>query len=82
MDAFRAAAAHVIPFGPFQGQTIDAIAESDDGLRYLDNLRGMIEARARYGLTKKDFVHLASLETYLDDPVIMNELAPLIVSQR
>jgi hypothetical protein len=37
---FRHAREHTLPFGKFQGQTLDDVASSDEGLRYLDWIRG------------------------------------------
>jgi len=62
---FSKASAFVLSFGPGQGLSLDQIAETDNGLRYLDNLRGKLSSHSYLSLC---------LETYLDDPVIAKEL--------
>jgi len=66
---FKAAKRHVISFGQYRGKTLDEIAESDDGLRYLDWLRGQSFVGS---------VTAAWLRVYLDDPSIKAELAKLV----
>jgi hypothetical protein len=65
---FDQAKAYEMPFGKHKGRTLDDIAKDDDGLRYLDWMRG---AREEDG--KNDTVDKA-LRTYLDDPSIQKEL--------
>lgn len=57
-----------MPFGKFKGESFDKIAETDDGLLYLDWLRGekIHDRRLR-----------SAVEAYLDDPAIKAELAKL-----
>ena len=62
---FKEAAAFVLSFGKYRGVTLDAIAVTDDGLKYLDWLRG------ERGGSKRD----AALAAYLDDPAIKREVA-------
>lgn len=61
---FREAQVVLVPFGKFQGIPIDKVAYTDDGLRYLDWLRG----KDLYGRFKE------ALDTYLSDPTIAREL--------
>jgi uncharacterized protein (DUF3820 family) len=63
---FKEAAAFVMPFGKNKGRTLDDIASDDDGLLYLDWLRG---ERDGSGAEIDD-----ALESYLDDPTIQKEL--------
>ena len=65
---FRTAANTNLPFGPFQGQTLDQTAETDDGLRYLDNLF----AKMRFGQIR------TALARYLSEPVIARALDNLV----
>ena len=66
---FKEAAAFVMPFGKHRGRMLDAIATDDDGLKYLDWLRG-----ERQGCTTKVDIALA---VYLDDASIQGELRKL-----
>ena len=66
---FKEAAAFIMPCGKYKGQTLDAIATDDAGLRYLDWLVG-----ERQGSTTRLDVALA---VYLRDPAIARELAAL-----
>jgi uncharacterized protein (DUF3820 family) len=78
-DAFRAAAAHVLPFGKYSGKTIDKIAETDEGLRWLDWLRGEIETgRLHAGNEQMQTEIRKALRDYLDDPAIAGDLAKLV----
>jgi hypothetical protein len=61
---FQEARDVLVPFGKFQGVPIDKVAYTDDGLRYLDWLRG----KNLYGRFKE------ALDTYLTDPSIVREL--------
>ncbi len=58
---FRLAADTVIPFGKYAGKTIDQIGTPDEGLLYLDWLRGQ---------RPPDLKIRAAIEKYLDDPTI------------
>lgn len=70
---FKLAATFVLPFGKYAKQklTLDQIAETDEGLKYLNWLRG---ARAEDG--KRDIVDRA-LAGYLDDPAIRKDVEAL-----
>jgi hypothetical protein len=66
---FDSARKCIVRFGKYAAMTIDEIAQSDEGLRYLDWLRGEREG-------KKSFLDDA-LAAYLDDPTIKDELNAL-----
>lgn len=66
---FKEASKYRIPFGKFKGKTIDQVASSDDGLRYLDWLIG--EGKL-YGDLKD------ALETYMSDEVIQKEIERIV----
>lgn len=59
----------VIPFGKHKGKTIDQIAKTDEGLRYLDWLAGQDIWNHQVRL---------ALNEYLSDPLIKDELDKLI----
>lgn len=67
MIPFKVAKSYRMPFGKYKGQTLDDIASTDDGLRYLDWLAGE-DIRGPL----KD-----ALEAYLDDESISTELETL-----
>ena len=70
--AFKAAASTVIPFGKYKGQKIDKIAFTNQGLLYLDWLRGeMTRKRNTY---PPNPALLEALCQYLNDPTIQREL--------
>ena len=60
-------------FGKYQGQTFDEIASTDEGLRYLDWLRGWFEERTLIWLTVRE-----ALAVYLSDPAIAADLERVI----
>ena len=64
---YKEAAAFMMPFGKYKGETLDGIALSDNGLGYLDWLRGEREGK-RYPLDE-------ALAAYLDDPAIKGQLS-------
>lgn len=66
---FKDAAAFKMPFGKHKGCCLDAIASDDDGLKYLDWLRG------ERGSTRSDIDQ--ALAAYLDDPSIKKDLENL-----
>lgn len=66
---YAAAAATKLTSGPFAGQTVDEIGSTDNGLRYLDNLRAKLHPRSAL---------LPVLEAYLDEPVIARDLEQLL----
>jgi len=65
---FKEAADFVMPIGKHKGRTLDKIAETDTGLKYLDWLRGI---RAQEG---KDWPEDKAMHVYLSDPTIQKEL--------
>jgi len=66
---FKAAADFVLPFGKYKGKTLDTVAESNEGLLYMDWLRGERDGR-------QDPLDLM-LAIYLDDPTIARALTDL-----
>jgi hypothetical protein len=68
---FKEAQGVIMPFGRFKGKTIDEIAMTDDGLRYLDWL---------YGQKIESPVLWDAINTYMRDPVISRELDELLHS--
>ncbi len=68
MVDFNEARETVIPFGMHEGKTLDEIAQTDDGLLYLDWLAG----GDVYGHLKE------SILVYLSDPGIKRDLEDLI----
>lgn len=62
--SFKDAAAFVMPFGKYKNVSVDKIAETDNGLLYLDWMRGNA-----YAPHIKDVIGV-----YLDDPTIAAEL--------
>jgi hypothetical protein len=69
---FKAAAATVLPFGKFKGQTIDQVAQTDAGLTYLDWARGAWTDCPRIS---------RPIHTYLSDPAIAKDLETAIREQ-
>ena len=61
---FKEAAAFVMPFGKYKSSTLDSIASTDEGLLYLDYMRGELS----------DGPALRAISVYLDDPSIKREL--------
>lgn len=51
---------YVMPFGKYRGKTLDEIGDDDEGVRYLDWLRGERGDDDNVG---------AAIGRYLDDPV-------------
>lgn len=66
---FKEAAAHVLPFGMFKGQTVDQAGTSDRGLAWLDWARGACDL---------DYHTRNAVCSYLDDPSIAKDLAELV----
>ena len=81
---FATAAAFILPFGAFKGQKIDQVAESDDGLRYLDNLRGKLDADAAQGrwMSREAYATKRNLAAYLDDAAIAKQAESLAQAER
>jgi len=77
-DAFRAAAAHRIPFGKHFNQPIDKVAETDAGLLYLDWMRGELVAGRLVAKASEQPALINALATYLEDPAIAGDLAKLV----
>lgn len=65
---FREAQSFRMPFGKHKGRTLDEIARSDEGLRYLDFM---------YGDMEKPSPTMTALAAYLGDAAIQRELAGL-----
>lgn len=65
---FTEAQQHEIPFGKYKGSPLDEIAETDEGLQYLDWALGtcFMQPRTR-----------AAIGIYLADPSIKKELKNL-----
>lgn len=66
---FEQAAAFELPLGKFKGRRLDAVAETDDGLLYLDWLSGQDWVAGRL----RD-----ALSTYLTDASIRRDLDALL----
>ncbi len=65
MIDFKQACDYVMPIGKYRGQTLRDIAGDDEGLLWLDWLRG------RRGIDPAIKQHI---DAYLDDPTIEREL--------
>lgn len=65
---FREAAEFRMPFGAHEGKTLDQIAETDEGLKYLDWLLGDMQRN------KSSCSIVDALKAYLTDPAIKAEL--------
>jgi uncharacterized protein (DUF3820 family) len=59
----------VVPFGQYRGRTLDDIARTDEGLLYLDWLRGQ-------GVQSEPLK--TALDTYLDDAGIAADLMKVV----
>lgn len=70
-----AAGKTVVPLGKYKGQTIDDVATTDDGLRYLDWLRGAMEYDPYRWRLWGGF--LERLAAYLDDFAVAHDLEGL-----
>lgn len=66
---FKEASNNIIPFGKYKGKTLDQIASSDEGLKYLDWLMGQTNL---FGEFKE------SINIYMSDEIIKNELTKLL----
>lgn len=67
----------VIPFGMYQGKTIDETAQTDHGLQYLDWMVNQKWIEKKYG---KEL--LEALKCYLRDPAIEKDLRKLLDEDR
>lgn len=65
---YHDAAEFRLGLGKYKGKTLDQIAETDEGLKYLDWL---IDQDCLFAETKE------AIEAYLDDPAIKKELKEL-----
>ena len=72
---FSEAKITLMPFGKYKGKTIDQIAETDSGLRYLDWLRGEMAKDPKKN--KGRIILYEAMCTYLGDPAIGRELENL-----
>ncbi len=68
---FNQAKKYVMPFGKHKGETIDSIASTDEGLKYLDWLYGEVTTSSVPQLR-------VMLKIYLEDETIAKELKKLI----
>lgn len=68
---FDGAAKTRMPFGKHAGKTLDEIAATDEGLRYLDWLRGQDWFKTKHDL-------FDAVEAYLTDPAIDRALDELV----
>ncbi len=59
----------ILPFGKHKGLSIDKVAETDEGLRYLDWMRGLGDLKPPLR---------AALDAYLGDPSIAEDLAKIV----
>ncbi len=76
MTDFATARDWIMPFGKYRGRTLDAIASNDDGLLYLDWLRGQKDAERQSSPASRETHRM--LVAYLDDPTIAGDLAKLV----
>ena len=67
---FKEASAFRMPFGKYYGMKLGEIGVSDEGLQYLDWLRGEHEGKPQTALDH-------AIATYLDDPTIRRDLEGL-----
>lgn len=63
-----------MPWGKYLGVKLDDIARTDEGLRYLDWVRGQMEKQHPLGDVAK------AVGAYLDDPAITSELEKVVRS--
>ena len=63
---FKEAQEYRIPFGKYQGEALDDIASTEDGLKYLEFIRTELQIKSA---ASRDVI-----ETYLSDPTIRSEL--------
>lgn len=68
---FAQAKQYRIPFGKHRGKSLDEIAETDDGLRYLDWFRGE-DPSSPSAIRAKEMI-----EVYLADEAIAKDLADM-----
>ncbi len=80
---FKDAKSFVVLFGKYRNSTIDAIAESNEGLKWLDWMLGELEREVmsakkhgRHIAADRVALHIA-LQAYLSDPSITIDLEAL-----
>jgi hypothetical protein len=66
------AAAFPMSFGQYKGEKLDVVAKTDEGLRYLDWVRGEVWQWPK----RQDLAQ--ALDVYLDDPCIRSELEEIL----
>ena len=69
--SFKSASQFVMPWGKYKGQTLDVIAVTDAGLKYLDWLLGELEKSGKHQNI------LQALVEYLGDATIARDLENL-----
>ncbi len=81
---FAEAAAYGLTFGRYSQKTIDHIASTDQGLLYLDWMRGHLEAGKLGSIEpgKMNSELYVAIKIYLDDPTIANDLAAISRGRR
>ncbi len=73
---WKTASEFTMPFGKYSRQRLDEIAETDEGLLYLDWLRGWLAGKENLaGL-------LEVVEIYLSDSAIAKELDALLAKKQ
>ncbi len=77
---FKDAAHYRLAYGVHAGEIIDDIGASDEGLMWLDFMRGQYDQRLKPG--DKPIEFHAALRTYLDDATIAKDLASVIAQRR
>jgi hypothetical protein len=68
---FQQASNYKMPFGPFVDIALDNIAKTENGLRYLDNMRGKM----------RPCDLLDNITRYLTEPVIEKDLIDMVATQ-
>jgi hypothetical protein len=69
---FAEAAAFRMPWGKYKGEQLDEIAVSDQGLRYLDWLRGKVDAEESHTLLAR------AVRAYCEDQTIARDIAKVV----
>jgi hypothetical protein len=77
---FAKASEFIVPYGKFRTLTIDVAATTDSGLRWLDFMRGQLDAdsEASFAFAPERRAFRDALRIYLDDPVISSDLEKVI----
>ncbi len=71
---FKQAQIFVMPYGKYVGRTIDDVAGTDEGLRYLDWMRGLDDIKNR--------ALRQALDAYFADETIQKEMDTLKEDER